>query len=180
MSNMDRPGPPGSTGGERGAPGLGSDTEGTAQEHRMVQVFIKDQRRTPSEKLVEVMKLGVIKGDHAGNDPTKPEYRRCILSKEADQDGANISQDPFIVLGSDENENLKIEIFVDNPVFMPLKRPLNGTLQPPAKRHRRMASEVHTAEDLNLKKDATCALNGRVVAWLECQPQANQSTASFC
>jgi hypothetical protein len=32
----------------------------------MVQVFIKDQRRTPSEKLVEVMKLGVIKGDHAG------------------------------------------------------------------------------------------------------------------
>ena len=52
---------------------------------------------------------------------------------------------------------------------MPLKRPLNGTLQPPAKRHRRMASEVHTAEDLNLKKDATCALNGQVVAWLECQ-----------
>ena len=31
MSHMDRPGPPGSTGGERGAPGLGSDTEGTAQ-----------------------------------------------------------------------------------------------------------------------------------------------------
>jgi hypothetical protein len=32
----------------------------------MVKVFIEDQRCAPSQKSVEVMKLGVIKGGHAG------------------------------------------------------------------------------------------------------------------
>ena len=52
--------------------------------------------------------------------------------------------------------------------------------QPPAKRQRRTASEVHTAEVLALKKDAVCDSKAQVVAWLknEASKQPGHSTLS--